>query len=1121
MNEEEIILKIRTDADTTGLDTIEQKAGGLSSKLSSLAGPAAAGVAAIGAAAVGVGVGLLKVGDDFGSAMDTLRTGTGAVGADLDALGDSMKSVAAGVPNSIDEVSSVMAELSSRTGLTGSSLEALTTQTLQLARVTGGDAQASVEGLTRMLGDASVPTEKQAAALDTLYKASQTTGVGVDRLSGLMVQFGAPMRNLGMSFEESTALLGRFEKEGVNTELVMGALKAASAKWAKEGLAPKEGLEQTIAAIQKMGPSAEATALAMETFDQKAGGDMVDTILGGKFAIDDLVGSIAGSSETIAKANEDTTGFAEKWEQAKNQMLVAIEPMATGVLEFAEGAGAALLDKLTPAIEAIGRAFSDLMDGDFIAVFDDLGLSMEKAKKFGEPLTALFEDISAVFSDSGGGLDGVVGVIDLLLEKFGLIGAGDFGKYFNAIKDAITGIDFAGIMAKLQPFIDAFSNGLAVVLPIVGAILTDVLWPILSTVFGFISEHIGTIAALGAAFLVLTNPIAAVVAVIMGIGVVVPWLQETFSGLGDWIANKWNEIKDWIGAAVDAISAYIAVVWQGIKDYLVAKLTEIGTNISEAWTAIKETITERIEAARVMISAKWDAIKEYLGAVLTAISKVVGDAWQAIKDNVTELVEKLKESVAEKWEELKLKVAVAIVNLAREIHERWTEIRDNLSAIVDNIRTAIVEKWEEIKLKVVVAVTNLVREAHEKWVELKDRLATAVDDMKAAILGKWGEIKAAMAQKIEEIKQTIKDKVADFAAAGSEIVAGIRKGIEDAWQNLKSWFTGLFGDLIGIAKKILGIASPSKVFAEEVGEPIGEGIIQGLRATLEANPLAGLIGGWADKSIGLAPKLITPILVTMLSTSMVAAMEKALSFGPTGGSSGLDSMWGGGVSQANPSERFWSRHYGPTKGPGGEGPGTVEASATRGGKGGHLAASKSNYWQIFVQKWGIPTESSARKTAQQLGIPLPQWLEDIYNPAGSSSHVDPVDPMKGEPAAAAEETIKSLAALTAAASEAAEAVKKMPVMIEEWLLNPKQDSGIRSKLALPGPGPGGPITIEPPPGGSVKVDTVELGNIQMGETRVYLDSREIARGIAKTFVEDVTILDQLGKALGKRKAATT
>jgi len=123
--------------------------------------------------------------------------------------------------------------------------------------------------------------------------------------------------------------------------------------------------------------------------------------------------------------------------------------------------------------------------------------------------------------------------------------------------------------------------------------------------------------------------------------------------------------------------------------------------------------------------------------------------------------------------------------------------------------------------------------------------------------------------------------------------------------------------------------------------------------------------------------------------------------------------------------------------------------------------------------------------------------------------------------AAAEETIKSLAALTAAASEAAEAVKKMPVMIEEWLLNPKQDSGIRSKLALPGPGPGGPITIEPPPGGSVKVDTVELGNIQMGETRVYLDSREIARGIAKTFVEDVTILDQLGKALGKRKAATT
>lgn len=51
-----------------------------------------------------------------------------------------------------------------------------------------------------------------------------------------------------------------------------------------------------------------------------------------------------------------------------------------------------------------------------------------------------------------------------------------------------------------------------------------------------------------------------------------------------------------------------------------------------------------------------------------------------------------------------------------------------------------------------------------------------------------------------------------FSDIGKNIIDGIKSGIKNAWNNLVKWFKGLFGDLIGIAKKILGIASPSKVF---------------------------------------------------------------------------------------------------------------------------------------------------------------------------------------------------------------------------------------------------------------------------------------------------------------------
>jgi phage-related protein len=57
-----------------------------------------------------------------------------------------------------------------------------------------------------------------------------------------------------------------------------------------------------------------------------------------------------------------------------------------------------------------------------------------------------------------------------------------------------------------------------------------------------------------------------------------------------------------------------------------------------------------------------------------------------------------------------------------------------------------------------------------------------------------------------------KDIGKKFADIGKNIVDGLKKGISNAWKNLKKWFKNLFGDLTEIAKKILGIASPSKVF---------------------------------------------------------------------------------------------------------------------------------------------------------------------------------------------------------------------------------------------------------------------------------------------------------------------
>lgn len=112
-------------------------------------------------------------------------------------------------------------------------------------------------------------------------------------------------------------------------------------------------------------------------------------------------------------------------------------------------------------------------------------------------------------------------------------------------------------------------------------------------------------------------------------------------------------------------------------------------------------------------------------------------------------------------------------------------------------------------------LTELIAVALELIVALAGGLISAIPELLKGV----GEIISSITN---SFKQT------DWGKIGKDLLEGIKNGIKGAWANLKKWFTGLFDDLIGIAKEILGIASPSKVFAE-MGMYVDEGLAKGIK----------------------------------------------------------------------------------------------------------------------------------------------------------------------------------------------------------------------------------------------------------------------------------------------------
>ncbi|MDD5518926.1 MAG: NlpC/P60 family protein, partial [Candidatus Omnitrophica bacterium] len=322
------VLKAKDQA-SRELRSVGRETGGLGKAMTALK------AAAYAAAVVGVALLVKKVVElstVFDEASDTIRIGTGATGKALENLKKDMDAVLKSVPDDVGKVSQAIADLNTRTGLSGKPLQDLATQLLTLSRITKSDLSSNIRLSTRLFGDWSIAVENQGAALDKLFRVSQSTGITMDSLMSTVVQFGAPLRNLGFSFEESIAMLGRWEKEGVNVETTLTGMRFALKTFASEGIDPQKGLAKAIEDIKKL-PKNKALDVGKKIFGLRAFSDVVAAIREGRFDYMETLGVVKNGSDTITKAAADTDGWREALAKLRNKGLVALRPTLEAVDE--------------------------------------------------------------------------------------------------------------------------------------------------------------------------------------------------------------------------------------------------------------------------------------------------------------------------------------------------------------------------------------------------------------------------------------------------------------------------------------------------------------------------------------------------------------------------------------------------------------------------------------------------------------------------------------------------------------------------------------------------------------------------------------------------------------------
>jgi murein DD-endopeptidase MepM/ murein hydrolase activator NlpD len=540
-----------------------------------------AGIAVVGAGAAVATKALYNIGKTFDEVSDTIRVGTGATGKALDSLNASARKVGTQVPANFKDVGTALADVNTRLGYTGKPLEDMTAQFLELSRITGTDVAANIKDVSRVFGDWGVESDKQSESLDYLFKVSQSTGIGVDQLSQKIVQFGAPMRQFGFSFEESAALMGKWEKEGVNTEAIMSGMKAGLGKLAKAGKDPAKAFEEISKQIKNAGSTGEATAIAIETFGQRAGPDLAAAVREGRFDLEELMGTLKGSSETIMSAGKETMSFSEQWQMFKNKVLVGLEPLATRVFA-AVGKG---MEEVSRGFTAFAAAWryndGEITSSGFPGFMERMGYIARQVFDFFKSdvlprlkqLAAFIQgDVVPAVKSFGTWMQRNEKPIKIIAGVIGALLLPHLVKL--AAQSVITRTKVVAAWAAKR----AAAVRTAVV-HVAQTALMVAKWAWLGVKAMF---HAAKIAA---AWLISMGPIGLVIAAVVGLTVV--------------IVKNWDKIKDVIGRGWDWVKSKTVAFWErGIKP-IFDKLT----------STIRDTVPEAFRRGKELIGKAWDGIK--------------------------------------------------------------------------------------------------------------------------------------------------------------------------------------------------------------------------------------------------------------------------------------------------------------------------------------------------------------------------------------------------------------------------------------------------------------------------------------------------------------------------------
>lgn len=289
---------------------------------------------------------------------------------------------------------------------------------------------------------------------------------------------------------------------------------------------------------------------------------------------------------------------------------------------------------------------------------------------------------------------------------------------------------------------------------------------------------------------------------------------------------------------------------------VVTILLALGTALYTAW--------QTSETFRNTVTTTFNAIRTAVTTAITTTVNTIKTVWAQVSPFVMPILSVLRTAFMTTFNNIKAVVETVIGVVSGVVRAFMALLRGDFSGVVNGIRQVISSVFNGIKS----IITNTISGAVSAALSLARGIADAILRVGEFMLGLASKIVQGLASALTTAVSWVGIK---FLEIGKAIVNGIKSGISNAWGAFKDWLLDKLGDPIDWAKSLLGIGSPSRVMANEVGKPMAEGIGVGFASEMQRQrPKFGRLIASTVKQARSALSGMTGSLAGMVGQRMTA-----------------------------------------------------------------------------------------------------------------------------------------------------------------------------------------------------------------------------------------------------------